>query len=897
MAHTEQRNFCKSVKAKYPDFFKNKKVLDIGSLDINGSNRDLFENCDYTGLDVGEGKNVDIISIGHLFNGPDNHFDTIISTEVFEHDMFYEETIKNVMRMLKPGGLFLFTCGAPGRPEHGTRRCGAFCAPLLLEVSEEWADYYKNLTPDDFKVISKFNETFPDCYFEIKDTDIEIPSDLYFYGIKDGVEIKYNQFNDDVFVVDCWPNTKEKENTLIKLIKKVKVYGAPIILCGHYPINPEVQKLVDYYIYDSNNDILLEKDFETYGINSDRWTDMGTYKLTNKIDFHHDYAIWLTMKNAFNLVKQLGKQYIHFLEYDNLPDEIQYRQAFMEYVRSNDAVVYEYSEGSTKESNPYSSAYIFSIKTDVALKMISLINSKEEYFKGKPDRWQLEKQLYQSIKKVTNSVYVSKYIPNDNELNMFAVWNRNGILKNGARLQTYLGVDDSGQLFIHFISGFSEQPADKDYLIEVNYGTYKKFHTVKKGEYKLERLGEYKQNEVVEVHHQGLEIFTQELKDEMNEFRRKNKLSRNNVNTNRRTNIHFVDGPFVEVLEEGDYLYNVQFIDKKNGKLEFEFNLKSNHWVRSSKKYYVDWLIKIKGVDNNFYQEYNFDLTDKRVMICFESKSLGDSLAWIPYVEKFRIDNKCKVICSSFNNDLFKDQYPDIEFVLPGSNVNNIHALYRLGLFYTDERKIDITKHYNDPKNEPLMKVASDILGLDYIELKPKLKKLGKKKKKMVSIAIHSTAQCKYWNNPTGWQEVVDYLKAKNYEVRLLSREEDGYMGNKHPKGITVQPKSKLTDIIKVLQESELFIGISSGLSWLAWASGTPTVIISGFTDVDLEPLDGVTRVINKNVCNSCWSNHEFDPGNWNWCPIHEKTENQFECSKTITGGEVIEKLEKLLPI
>ena len=895
MAHTEQRNFCKSVKAKYPDFFKNKKVLDIGSLDINGSNRDLFENCDYTGLDVGEGKNVDIISIGHLFNGPDNHFDTIISTEVFEHDMFYEETIKNVMRMLKPGGLFLFTCGAPGRPEHGTRRCGAFCAPLLLEVSEEWADYYKNLTPDDFKVIPKFKETFPDCYFEIKDTDIEIPSDLYFYGIKDGVEIKYNQFNDDVFVIDCWPDTKEKESTLIELIKKVKVYGAPIILAGHYPISTKIQRMVDYYLYDGNNDILLEKDFGEYGINSDRWTDMGTYKITNKIDFHHDYAIWLTMKNAFNLVKQLGKQYIHFLEYDNLPDEIQYRQSFMEYVRKNDAVVYEYSEGSTKESNPYSSAYIFSIKTDVALKMISLINSKDEYFFNKPDRWQLEKQLYQSIRKVTNSIFVSKYIPNDNELNIFAVWNRNGILKNGARLQTYLGVDEAKQLFIHFISGFSEQPADKDYLIEVNYGDYKKFHTVKKGEYKLEKLGDYKQNQIVEVFYQGKEIFSQQLKDNVNDFRRKNKLTRKNVNTNRKVNIHFVDGPFVEILENGDYLYNVQFIDKKNGKLEFEFNLKSNHWVKSVKKYYIDWLIKIKGVDNDFYQEYNFDLTDKRVMICFESKSLGDNLAWIPYVEKFRIDNKCKVICSSFNNDLFKNQYPDIEFVLPGSNVNNIHALYRLGLFYDDERKIDNTKHYNDPKKEPLMKVASDILGLTYKELKPKLPKLGKKKKKLVTIAIHSTAQCKYWNNPTGWQEVVDYCKGKGYEVRLLSREEDGYMGNKNPKGITIQPKSTLKELIKVLQESELFIGISSGLSWLSWASGTPTVIISGFTDVDLEPLDGVTRIINKNVCNSCWSNHEFDPGNWNWCPIHEKTENQFECSKTITSQDVIKEINKLM--
>jgi autotransporter strand-loop-strand O-heptosyltransferase len=218
-----------------------------------------------------------------------------------------------------------------------------------------------------------------------------------------------------------------------------------------------------------------------------------------------------------------------------------------------------------------------------------------------------------------------------------------------------------------------------------------------------------------------------------------------------------------------------------------------------------------------------------------------------------------------------------------------------LGLFYNDNREIDYTKHYNDPKKEPLMKVASDILGLTYKELKPKLPKLGKKKKKLVTIAIHSTAQCKYWNNPTGWQEVVDYCKGKGYEVRLLSREENGYMGNKNPKGITIQPKSTLKDLIKVLQESELFIGISSGLSWLSWASGTPTVIISGFTDVDLEPLDGVTRVINKNVCNSCWSNHEFDPGNWNWCPIHEKTENQFECSKTITGQDVIKEIDKLI--
>ena len=706
----------------------------------------------------------------------------------------------------------------------------------------------------------------------------------------------YTQFNEDVFVVDCWPDNKDKENVLKKLLTSLKVYNCPIILCGHYPVNPDIQKLADYYIYDSNNDILLEKDFEEYGVNSDRWTDMGNYKITNKVEFHHDYAIWLTMKNAFNLVKQLGKKYIHFLEYDNLPDEIQYRQSFMEYMRSNDAVVYEYSEGSTKEENPYSSTYIFSIKTDIAIELVSKINSKEEYFKNKPNKWQLEKVFYQTLKSITNNIFVSKYIANDNELNIFAAWNRNGITKNGARLQTYLGVDDFNQLYVHFISGFSEKPANLDYLVEINYGNFKKFLTVKKGQYILEKIDEYRQGESFQVFYRGVEIFNQQLTSDVDEFKRKNKVIKYKSGNNKKNIIaHFVDGPFLEIKEDDDNLYNVQFINKKNNKIEFEINLKSNHWCRSAKKYYVDWLVKIKGIDNDFYYEYDLDFKGKQVMICFESKSLGDNLAWIPYVEKFRKENNCEVVCSTFNNDLFKSEYPNIKFVLPGTSVDNIYALYRLGIFYDENRNIDYTKHITDPKKEPLLKVASDILGLTYEELKPKLKKLGKKKQKRVCIGIHSTAQCKYWNNPTGWQDVVNYLKNEGYEVRLLSKEENGYMGNTHPTGITLQPQGSFDKLIKTLQESELFIGISSGLSWLSWATETPTVIISGFTDVDLEPLNGVTRIINKNVCNSCWSKHEFNPGDWNWCPELKDTERQFECSKSITSEQVIDKIKKLI--
>jgi autotransporter strand-loop-strand O-heptosyltransferase len=710
-----------------------------------------------------------------------------------------------------------------------------------------------------------------------------------------------NKYTEDIFIIDCWTDTVSKENDLIGLIKILKEFNIPILLTGHYEVKPEIQKMVDFYLYDRNNDLLMEHEFESHGVASGRWTSIGNWKVENKMEFHHDYAIWCAMRNSFNFAKSLGKKYIHFFEYDNLPDPIQYRQAFLEYSRKHDAILYEYNEGSSKDKHfaEYCATYIFSIKTDVAIQVIDKVKSKREYFTNRPKGWQLERVFLQHLKEVTNNITISKYIANDNELNTQAVWNRDGMNRNGARFQLYLGVDKNQNLYVHFISGFHEKPAEKDYLIEVNYGSHKKFYNIKKGEYSLEKLGKYRKGDRVKIYHQGNEVFNEYLKDNFEEFRRKNTVTFMNESSDRTINIHNIDGPFIEIKESNDSLYHIQFIDRNDDKVKYELNLKSNHWAKCSIKYYVDWKIIIKGVDNDFYTEHIMETQGKRILISFESKSVGDTLAFMPYVEKFKSDRNAQVICSTFHNYLFKDQYPDIEFVEPGSNVTNINALYRLGMFYKGEnenRKIDLTCHPTDPKPLPLLQVASDILGLDYEERKPRLKKTGKKKYKRVCIAIHSTAQAKYWNNPTGWQEVVDVLLKKGYEVRLISAEENGFMGNYQPKGVTKQPKGTLVDLIKVLQESEFFIGISSGLSWLSWACDIPTVIVSGFTDVDLEPLEGgVIRIINKDVCHGCWSKHDFNPGDWNWCPEHKGTDRQFECSKNITGADVIKQIETLL--
>jgi SAM-dependent methyltransferase len=171
MSHPQQRQFCEKVKAQFPDRFRNKRVLDVGSLDINGSNKYLFENCEYTGIDLGPGKNVDVVCPAHEFLGS---FDTIISTEAFEHDPYFEKTLRRiVLNLLVPGGLFLFTCATKGRPEHGTHRRTPYNAPFTN-------DFYKNISEDDVRSVLDLDVLFEKYEFgfcwRIRD--------LYFWGIK-----------------------------------------------------------------------------------------------------------------------------------------------------------------------------------------------------------------------------------------------------------------------------------------------------------------------------------------------------------------------------------------------------------------------------------------------------------------------------------------------------------------------------------------------------------------------------------------------------------------------------------------------------------------------------------------------------------------------------------------
>ena len=172
MAHSQQQDFFQRVKDKHPEFFVDMSVLDVGSLDINGTVRGFFAGGSYLGVDVAEGAGVDVVGFGQSLDFDDGSFDVCLSAECFEHNPEWVATFANMVRMCR--GLVLMSCATSGREEHGTSRCHPGSSPLSVEL----CDYYRNLTEADFVAEFDLDELFSEWSFEVN----EVSCDLYFIG-------------------------------------------------------------------------------------------------------------------------------------------------------------------------------------------------------------------------------------------------------------------------------------------------------------------------------------------------------------------------------------------------------------------------------------------------------------------------------------------------------------------------------------------------------------------------------------------------------------------------------------------------------------------------------------------------------------------------------------------
>jgi SAM-dependent methyltransferase len=169
-----QRAFCREVKERFPEFFHNSRVLEIGSRNINGSVREGFAACEYVGVDCHPGPAVDVVCLGHEYPGEPESFDVVCSAETLEHDPHAARTIAHMLRLLRPGGLLFMTCAGTGRAEHGTIRTGESYGPD--------AGFYRNVT------VAEFLRWLLAAEFDLRELHVRrnpAAHDLYCYCIKD----------------------------------------------------------------------------------------------------------------------------------------------------------------------------------------------------------------------------------------------------------------------------------------------------------------------------------------------------------------------------------------------------------------------------------------------------------------------------------------------------------------------------------------------------------------------------------------------------------------------------------------------------------------------------------------------------------------------------------------
>lgn len=316
---------------------------------------------------------------------------------------------------------------------------------------------------------------------------------------------------------------------------------------------------------------------------------------------------------------------------------------------------------------------------------------------------------------------------------------------------------------------------------------------------------------------------------------------------------------------------------------------------------FIPVLEKIKQVYDIPNEEIKILKSEKinSTIVEIESDALGDNIGAVSIIEKYKNESKenISVLCNF--PDIFRNSYPDINFYKKSKT--SISYSTSDGLWSLNNQKFNKLIKTTYKFDVPLLDGYAKDFNITSHGSILKVDKTNKErpiKSKYVCIGIHSTTQAKYWNYPGGWDDICKWLRKKGLTPVCVEKDYSfGIEGNMNevPHRSVKKIGMQFNDVINHIQHAEFFIGLSSGLSWLAQGLGVPTVIISNTTSKNNEYIDDKTlRIYDESVCHGCFHKYVFNPQDWLWCPIYRNDDDRrFICTKAITPESVIEKIEK----
>lgn len=315
----------------------------------------------------------------------------------------------------------------------------------------------------------------------------------------------------------------------------------------------------------------------------------------------------------------------------------------------------------------------------------------------------------------------------------------------------------------------------------------------------------------------------------------------------------------------------------------------------SMEKYFVRWAVDVKK-DGEPVFSHVFDPEGQTVVFYSVWGAMGDTLAALPYAQAFKEKYHCEVyykLEGEYLRELAEHLYPGIP-QLGEEAPEDTYAIFYLAAWFDTKMGAPI-----DTRTFPMDEMAGEIVGVHGPAPLPPFHPTRPRvvKGKYVCIAVQASTLSKGWHYPRGWDIVSDYLNALGYRVICIDR----HAYQRELNYETLMPDSaedmtgdrSIMDRANMLYYADFFIGLGSGLSWLAHAVGCPVILISGMSQPWCEFYTPY-RILNRHVCHGCFNDirTRFQS---KICPYHNGTERELECSKRISPRQVIAAIDELM--